>query len=292
MLQSEIFRKIRSIEIRTRLLVENFLSGPYHSVFKGQGMEFLDVREYSPGDDVRTIDWNVTARMGFPYVKVFQEERELAVVFAVDGSRSGFFGGPASMKRELEVEICALLAFSAIHNNDRIGLVIFTDEVEKFIPPRKGRRHVLRTIREILSFTPTLQGTDLRKSCDFLLKALTRKSIVFIISDFLDTGFEMSLRTLGKKHDVIAIQVRDRRELEVPDMGLVEFEDYETRERLLVDLSSAEVRKRFTEQSIRRFDSLDGMFKRTGIDSITVWTDTPYINDFIKFFKMREARFH
>jgi len=291
-IRSELFKKIRRIEIRTRLLVESFLSGQYHSVFKGQGMEFQDVREYSLGDDVRTIDWNVTARMGTPYVKVFQEERELAVVFAVDGSRSGLFGSTGSRKRDLEVELCALLAFSAIKNNDRTGLVIFTEEIEKFVPPRKGRRHVLRTISEILTFTPELEGTDLKKSCDFLLKALSRKSIVFIISDFLDTGFEMSLRTLGKKHDVIAIQVRDPRELEIPELGLVELEDYESGERALVDLGSKDVRSRFSRQSERRMRELDEMFRKIGVDCITVWTDRPYIDDIIKFFKMREARVH
>ncbi len=292
MLQTELFKKIKGIEIRTKLLVESFLSGQYHSVFKGQGMEFLDVREYSAGDDIRTIDWNVTARMGFPYVKVYREERELAVVFVVDGSRSGLFGGPGSLKRDLEVEICALLAFSAINNNDRIGLVIFTEEIEKFIPLKKGRRHVLRTIREILTFSPSLEGTDIKKSCDFLLKVLTRKSIVFIISDFIDSGFEMSLRTLAKKHDVITIQVRDRREMEIPDMGLVEIEDYENGDRLLVDLGSPEVRRRFSEGARKRFLDMDEMFKKNGIDCITAWTDRPYIKDIITFFRVREARFH
>ncbi len=292
MIRSELFKKIRHIEIRTKYLVESFLSGQYHSVFKGQGMEFQDVREYSIGDDIRTIDWNVTARMGSPYVKVFREERELAVVFAVDGSRSGLFGSSGSRKRDLEVELCALLAFSAIKNNDRTGLVIFTEEIEKFVPPRKGRRHVLRTIREILTFTPELGGTDLKKSCDFLLKALNRKTIVFIISDFLDTGFEMSLSTLGKKHDVIAVLVRDRREMEIPELGLVEMEDYEDGKRTLVDLGSKDVRQRFTEQSEQKMKALDELFGRAGVDCITVWTDRPYVDDIVKFFKMREARFH
>ncbi len=292
MQHTELFRKIREIEIRTKLLVESFLSGQYHSVFRGQGMEFQDVREYTPGDDVRTIDWNVTARMGEPYVKVFREERELAVVFAVDGSRSGLFGGSGVRKRDLEVELCALLAFSAMNNNDRIGLAIFTEEVERFIPPRKGRRHVLRTIREILTFEPSLQGTDIRKTCDFILRALTRKSIVFLVSDFLDTGFEMSLRTLGRKHDVIAVTVHDPRELELPDIGLVEFEDFETGERTLVDLTARENRDRFRMFARERLEGLDRLFTRSGIDRITVRTDRPYIQDIIRFFRMREARFH
>jgi uncharacterized protein (DUF58 family) len=291
-LRTELFRKVRSIEIRTKLLVESFLSGQYHSVFKGQGMEFQDVREYALGDDVRTIDWNVTARMGAPYVKVFREERELLVVFAVDGSRSGLFGAAGGRKRDLEVELCALLAFSAVSNNDRVGLCIFSDEVEKFIPPRKGRSHVLRTIREILTFTPRLAGTDIAKACRFLMNGLTRRAIVFLLSDFLDSGFELPLRTLRQRHDVIALQVRDRRELELPGMGIVEFEDLEEGKRLTIDLGSRMVREKFARNAEKMLAEQNDMFRRTGIDCITVWTDRPYITDIIKFFRMREARFH
>jgi uncharacterized protein (DUF58 family) len=291
-LRPELFRKIRGIEIRTKFLVESFLSGQYHSVFKGQGMEFQDVREYTFGDDVRSIDWNVTARMGAPYVKVFREERELLVVFAVDGSRSGLFGAAGGRKRDLEVELCALLAFSAVSNNDRVGLCIFTEEVEKFIPPRKGRSHVLRTIREILTFTPHLEGTDIGKACGFLMNALTRRAIVFLVSDFLDSGYELSLRTLRQRHDVIAVQVRDRREIEFPRMGLVEFEDFEDGARLTVDLGSKAVREQFALNSRKMLAKQDEMFRRNGIDCITVWTDRPYITDIIRFFRKREARFH
>lgn len=292
MIRSELFRKIRGIEIRTKLLVESFLSGQYHSVFKGQGMEFQDVREYAFGDDVRTIDWNVTARMGVPYVKVFREERELFVVFAVDGSRSGLFGAAGGRKRDIEVELCALLAFSAVSNNDRVGLCIFTDEVEKYIPPRKGKSHVLRTIREILTFAPRKEGTDIGKACEFLMNALTRRAIVFLVSDFLDTGFERPLAILRQRHDVIAVQVRDRREFELPPMGLVELEDFETGESITLDLGSHEVRKQFAERSQRRLLAQDELFKKTGIDCITVLTEGSYIADIIRFFRMRESRFH
>ena len=250
MIPAEILRKVKRIEIRTRHLVNTVFSGEYHSVFKGQGVAFAEVREYQPGDDIRTIDWNVTARMGHPFVKVFDEERELTVMLMVDASASGDFGTVEQMKGEIGVELCALLAFSAIQNNDRVGLIIFTDEVEAFIPPKKGKKHVLRVIRELLYFRPTRRGTDIGAALDYLNRVTRRKSVVFLVSDFVASGYERALRVAGRRHDLVAVALQDPRETALPDVGIVELEDAETGEEILVDTSDPVVRDSFARLSM------------------------------------------
>nr|NIP98064.1 DUF58 domain-containing protein [Akkermansiaceae bacterium] len=245
MIPRELAKKIRYIQIYTSKAVNDLLAGEYHSVFKGQGMEFEEVREYQPGDDVRSIDWNVTARMGEPYVKRFREERELTVLFAVDLSASGDFGSTDKLKNEAAAEICALLAFSAIKNNDKVGLVVFTDTVELFVPPAKGTSHVLRLIRDLLGFKPRQACTDIAAAVDYLGKVAQKRAVVFLVSDFLESGFERALRTVGKRHDVIAVSITDPVEVKMPNVGLVELEDAETGELIEIDTGSAAFRKRY-----------------------------------------------
>ncbi|MFQ5628135.1 MAG: DUF58 domain-containing protein, partial [bacterium] len=235
MIPKEILKKVKSIEIQTRGMVNDVFSGEYHSVFKGRGMEFAEVREYQFGDDIRTIDWNVSARMGCPYIKVFDEERELTVMLLVDASRSADFGTQKQMKGEIAAEICALLAFSAIKNNDKVGLIIFTDKIEIFVPPRKGKKHVLRVIRELLYHKPVGAQTDLSLALEYLSRLITRRAVVFLISDFQDENYEQSLRIASRKHDLIAITITDPREVVLPDVGFIELEDAETGETILID---------------------------------------------------------
>ena len=246
MLPKEILKKVRHIELKTRNLVNDVFSGEYHSVFKGMGMEFSEVREYQFGDDIRKIDWNVTARSNKPFVKVYEEERELTVMLVVDASGSGQFGTGEKFKSEIAAEICALLAFSAIKNNDKVGLLIFTDDIEKYIPPAKGRSHVLRVIREILYFQPKSKRTNIKQGLEYLLRGLKRHTIVFLVSDFDDTEYMKPLKILNKKHDVIAIQTYDQREITLPNVGLIKLQDSETGEELWVDTSRAKFRNRYT----------------------------------------------
>ncbi|MCP4566032.1 MAG: DUF58 domain-containing protein [FCB group bacterium] len=290
MIPREIFKKVRRIEIRTRRLVNDLFSGEYHSTFKGQGMEFEDVREYSPGDDVRLIDWNVTARTGAPYIKKFKEERELTVVLLVDASSSGRFGTHEKYKEELAAELCALLAFSAIKNNDKVGLIIFTDTIEKFIPPQKGKAHVLRLIREILFFTPERTKTDIAGALEFFAKVTKRKSVVFLISDFLSEDYHTALRIANKKHDVVAVKITDPRELEFGNYGLMELEDAETGEVMIVDTGSAEFRRQFAAEADDANSQLERSLKMIDLDFIQIRTDQSYIVPLIQFFKMREKR--
>jgi uncharacterized protein (DUF58 family) len=271
--------------------VNDVFAGEYHSVFKGRGMEFDEVREYQVGDDIRTIDWNVTARYGHPFVKRYVEERELTVMLLVDASSSGEFGTGWQLKGELAVEICALLAFSAIKNNDKVGLIIFTDKVEKVILPKKGRKHVLRVIRELLYFNPEQKKTDIKLALDYLNKVLTRKAIVFLISDFLGTGYEMALNVANKRHDLIGITIRDPREIDLPPLGIIEFEDAETGETIVIDTYDNEIRKSFAEVSSEGRSNLELIFKKLGVDYINVMTDKPYINSIIRFFQKRARRF-
>jgi uncharacterized protein (DUF58 family) len=313
MIPREILKKIRQIELRTNRLVSETLAGQYHSVFKGQGMNFDEVREYQPGDEVRSIDWNVTARMNHPFVKKFVEERELTLMLVVDVSGSGLFGSREQSKRELAAEIASVLAFSAIRNNDKVGLILFTDTVEKFIPPRKGRKHVLRVIREVLFFEPRRRGTDLNQALEFLLRVTPHKAIAVVISDFIGSpatrrsrgrqlrpqlmlleslaqaSFTM-LRQANRRHDVVAVQITDPYELELPALGRLVLEDAETGE--IVEVSTGDARKRaaFAERQARAQTDLMRLFRSGGIDAMQLRTDQPYTVTLGKFFETREKR--
>jgi uncharacterized protein (DUF58 family) len=298
MIPREILKKIRQIELRTNRLVTETLAGQYHSVFKGQGMNFDEVREYQPGDDVRAIDWNVTARMNHPFIKKFVEERELTLMLVVDVSGSGLFGSRDQSKRELAAEIASVLAFSAIRNNDKVGLLLFTDEVEKFVPPRKGRGHVLRVIREVLFSEPKRRGTDLVHALEFMGRVLPHKAIAVIISDFIsaDGGgvltaqTQIALRMANRRHDVVAVHITDRYELELPALGRLTMEDAETGEILEVNTSHASGRDAFALRQQRQNDDLARQFRSSGIDTIQLHTDEAYSVALGKFFENREKR--
>jgi uncharacterized protein (DUF58 family) len=322
MIPREILKKIRQIELRTNRIVTETLAGQYHSVFKGQGMNFDEVREYQPGDDVRAIDWNVTARMNHPFIKKFVEERELTLMLVVDVSGSGLFGSRDQSKRELAAEIASVLAFSAIRNNDKVGLILFSDEVEKFIPPRKGRSHVLRVIREVLFFEPKRRGTDLNEALEFLMRVQSHKAIVTVISDFLECGdvsplsttrrvapfksadvsaqskaagvlsraLQTSLRMANRKHDVVAVQITDKHELELPALGRLILEDAETGEILEVNTGSASSRAAFALRQQKQITDLAKQFRSSGIDSIQLRTNEAYGATLGRFFETREKR--
>ena len=284
-------KAVRRIEIRTNRLVSEGMGGEYHSVFKGRGMEFAEVREYVAGDDIRTIDWNVTSRAGTTFVKRFVEERELTVMLLVDVSGSGVFGSGARTKMELAAEVAAVLAFAAIRNNDRVGAIVFSDTIERYMPPRRGRRHVLAVVRELLWPQPVSRGTDIAGALTFLSRVAVKKAIVFLISDFRSAGFEKSLRLAHRKHDVIAVQVRDPREEILPPVGLLSLEDAETGEVRLVDASSARVRDAWAAAERERRDRLALLFRRSGIDTIDLETTRPYDRPLLAFFRQRERRF-
>ncbi len=291
MISRELIKKIRYIQIYTSKAVNDVLAGEYHSVFKGQGMEFDEVRAYQPGDDIRTIDWNVTARTGHPYVKRYVEEREITVFFLVDLSKSGSFGSREKLKNEVAAEFCALLAFSAIKNNDKVGLIVFTDTIQLFIPPAKGTSHVLRLIRELLVFEPgkirKKTGTDIALALDYLGRVLHKRGVVFLVSDFLDQNFEKPLRVLARRHDLIAVKVSDPRELALPDVGLLEIQDAETGEIVVIDTGSKTVRSRYTHLAEEKNRALSDLFQSTGIDQIQLLTDRDYVLDLVKFFRKR-----
>ena len=291
MISKELAKKIRYIQIYTSKAVNDVLAGEYHSVFKGQGMEFDEVRGYQPGDDIKTIDWNVTARTGHPYVKRYVEEREITVFFLVDLSASGFFGSLDKLKNEIAAEFCALLAFSAIKNNDKVGLIVFTDTIELFIPPAKGTSHVLRLIRELLFFGPGKKrvraGTDIALALDYLGRVLHKRGVVFLVSDFLDQDFEKTLGVLARRHDLIAVTVADPRECALPDVGLMEIQDAETGAQVLVDTGDKEVRRKYEELAREKNDKLASLFKGTGVDHIELYTDRDYVLDLVKFFRKR-----
>jgi uncharacterized protein (DUF58 family) len=291
MIPREILKKVRRIEIATRGLVNEVFSGEYHSVFKGRGMNFAEVREYLYGDDIRAIDWNVTARTGSPFVKVFEEERELTVMLVVDVSASGEFGTVERMKGEIAVELCAVLAFSAIKNNDKVGLIIFSDRIEKFVPPRKGRRHVLRVLRELLYHEPEGRETDIAAALEYLNHVVRRRAVVFLVSDFLSEGFTKGLSVAGRRHDVIAIHMTDRRELELPPVGYVEFEDAESGDHVLVNTSDRRFRAAFRANAERMRRSLEETFRKTKVDVIEVRTGEPYVEPLMQFFRERARRF-
>ncbi len=286
----EVLRQVKLLELRTRGLVNSLFTGEYHSVFKGQGMEFAEVREYTPGDEVRSIDWNVTARMRQPYVKRYVEERELTVVLAVDLSGSGRFGTVRRFKSELATELSAVLAMSAVRNNDRVGLLLFTTDVEHVVPPGKGRKHVLRLMRDLLGFEPQNSGTRLAAATDFLAKTLPHRSIIFVISDFVDSGIERPLKLLTQRHDVVAVSLEDPRELDLPDVGLARFRDPESGDEVYVDTSDGEVRTYFTRRVLQERDARRRLFRRLGMDEIAVRTDRSYVEPLLRFFRLRETR--
>ncbi len=286
----EILKKVRQIEIRTRRLVTDVFIGQYHSVFKGRGINFEEVREYFPGDEVRTIDWNVTARTGRAFVKKFTEERELTILLLVDVSASGDFGSAAQSKRELSAELASVLAFSAIRNNDKVGLLLFTDEIEQYIPPKKGRRHVLRVIREILFFEPKHRGTNIAQALDFTNKIVTRRAVVFLISDFQATAYHQALRLTSKRHDLIAVTIVDPRERVLPEIGLITVEDSETGEQLVLDTSNSEVRARFADLAQKKLDRVRKELRSTGVDVLELDTEQPYMSELMRFFAAREKK--
>ena len=286
----EILKKVRSIEIYTRRLVNDVMAGEYHSVFKGRGMEFDEVREYLPGDDIRTIDWNVTARTGRPYVKRYVEERELTVMLCVDASSSGLFGTTDQMKGELAVQLCAVLAFSAIKNNDRVGLIMFTDRVEHSLPPKKGRKHVLRVIRDMLNFRPSSHTTNIAAALDYLNRVLRRRAVVFLVSDFLDANLKKSLAIANRHHDLIAIRVGDPREEDIPPIGFLEFEDAETGEIVVIDTYSRHVREAFTESSRAECAQRDNLFRSLSVDHIALRTGESFVTPLVRFFRERARR--
>lgn len=288
-LTPELLRRVKRIEIRSRRLVNNLFLGEYHAVFRGRGIEFSEVREYCPGDEVRTIDWNVTARLGVPFVKKFVEERELTVLLIVDVSASGAFGTAAQSKREIAAEIAALLALSASDNQDRVGLLAFTDEIEKYVAPAKGQRHVLRLVRELLSLQPRGRGTSVAGAIDYASKILNRRAVVFIISDFFDQGdYERSVRVLGQRHDVVAIALTDPRELELPDIGLVELEDAESGETVFIDTSDPRVREHYRSGVEAAREQRQRLFQANSIDAIEVSTASSYVEPLMAFFRRRE----
>ncbi len=290
MIPKEILDKVRLIEIRTRNMMNNLFAGEYHSVFKGRGMEFAEAREYQPGDDVRHIDWNVTARVGSPFIKVFDEEREMTVMLLVDVSASGAFGSQQQMKGEVGVEVSALLAFSAIQNNDRVGLLIFTDEVEVFVPPKKGRKHVLRVIRELLYFQPQGRRTSIAGALEYLGRVLHRRSVVFVVSDFQDKGYETALRHLSRRHDLIAVSLSDPREWRLPDVGFINLQDAETGEQVLVDSGHRGVREFYAAEQKAAAARRGVLFRKTGVDEIAIDATKPYVDPLIHFFRARIKR--
>lgn len=286
----EILKKVRLIEIKTRGMVNQIFSGEYHSVFKGRGIEFSEVREYQYGDDIRSIDWNVSARFNHPFVKIFEEERELTVMLLVDFSGSGNFGTSRQLKSEIAAEICAVLAFSAIKNNDKVGLVLFTDRIETFVPPKKGRAHILRIIRELLSFQPQGTGTNIRQALEYFNHVNKKRTIAFIISDFIDDGYDRILRIIARRHDVIGVELADPREEQLSNSGIIKFRDAETGKDRWIDTGDPAVRREFawywkTLRAERRT-----MFLRSKVDAIHIRVDRPYVKPIVDFFKMRERR--
>ena len=287
MLAREILKKVKQIEIRTRGLVDSFFGGEYHSSFKGRGMTFSEVREYQPGDDVRLIDWNVTARSGNPFIKVFEEERELTVMMVVDISSSGKFGTEKYQKREIGAEIASVLGFSAIKNNDKVGLVLFSDDIVKYIPPKKGKSHILRVIRELLYAKSDGKGTSISKALDFVMKVSKRKSVVFLLSDFLDEDYWDSLKITNRKHDFIGIKISDPYEIDLPNIGMFKVEDSESGDTFWVDTSNHIELKQMNDMNRKKNEDLFSKSKKLGIDIIPISTSENYIDPLMKFFKKR-----
>ncbi len=287
----DIFKKVRKIEIKTKGLSSQIFSGHYHSSFKGKGMAFSEVREYQYGDDIRSIDWNVTARFNHPYIKIFEEERELTVMLLIDVSGSNEFGSQQQLKEEQMTEIAAVLAFSAIQNNDKVGVIFFSDKIEKFIPPKKGASHILRIIRELIGFKPESQKTSIAEGLRYLTNVIKKRCTVFIISDFIDTGFDNALKIAGRKHDIVALRVSDVRETDIPNMGLMKVYNKETGNRMWIDTSNRKVRENYKKWWIEQDKYLSTLFLRSGVDSAHFKTDQDYVKPLVNLFKRREARF-
>lgn len=287
---TELLKKVRKIEIKSRGLSNQIFSGEYHSAFKGSGMAFSEVREYTPGDEIRKIDWNVTARFNHPFVKVFDEERELTVMLLIDISASEEFGSVDQLKRDIITEISAVLAFSAIQNNDKIGVIFFSDKIERFIPPKKGKTHILRIIRELLTIEPKSRKTNISEALRYFTKVIKKKSTSFILSDFMDEGFEKALQIASRKHDLIALRLQDPREEEIIDLGIVPMTDAESGETRWVDTSSKEYRETFKKEQLKRNYFLKDLFNRSGVDNALIHTNRPYVRPLMNLFKMRESR--
>jgi uncharacterized protein (DUF58 family) len=290
MISKEILKKVRQIEIRTKGLVNDLFGGEYHSVFKGRGMTFSEVREYSPGDDIRMIDWNVTARSNAPFIKIFEEERELTVYLLVDISRSGHFGTTEQFKSELAAEIAAVLGFSAIKNKDKVGLILFSDHVEKYIIPKKNKSHILRVVREVLFNEPQARGTSLKSGLDFLMNVAKRKSVVFLISDFLDNDFWKSLKLANRKHDMIGIRIADPAEENIPNLGLIKVQDTETQSEFWADMSSVDHRELLTKKIDEKWNNFQNICHRNHFDVINIKTNMDYVEPLMNYFNKREKR--
>jgi len=290
MFPKEVLKKVRRIQITTSRMVTDVFAGEYHSVFKGKGMEFDEVREYMPGDDIQSIDWNVTARTGQPHVKKFIEERELTVMLMLDASMSCRFGSVKQLKSRLAAELSSVLAFSAIQNNDKVGLIIFTDKIEKFVPPHKGLRHVLRVIREALYYKPKGTGTDIAAALEYLNRVTKRRAITFLISDFFAQDFKKRLSITNKRHDLIAVTITDPREMDMPDVGMISLADAESGASRVIDTSQRTFRNEYKNAALERLKLRRELFYSTGIDNIDIYTDTPYTKELIRFFKMRRKR--
>ena len=288
---SEIFKKVRRIEIKTRGLSNQIFSGQYHSVFKGRGMAFSEVREYQYGDDIRSIDWNVTARFNHPYVKVFDEERELTVMLLIDVSGSNEFGTQKQLKENIITEIAAVLSFSAIQNNDKVGVIFFSNKIEKFIPPDKGTTHILRIIRELIDFKPENKETNIAEALRYFTNVIKKRCTAFLISDFIDKGFENAIKIANRKHDIIAVKIYDERETEIPNIGLIKVKNAETGKKIWVDTSDPKVRSNYLIWAKRTDKKLDNLFTRSGVDIAKIRTDQDYVKPLINLFKRREARY-
>ncbi len=286
----ELFKKVRKIEIKTRGLSKQIFSGEYHSVFKGRGMAFSEVREYQFGDDIRNIDWNVTARFNHPFVKIFEEERELTVMLLIDVSGSNLFGTNGQLKQEIVTEMAATLSFSAIQNNDKVGVIFFSDKIEKFIPPKKGSSHILRIIRELIDFKAENNGTNIAEALRYLTNVIKKRATAFLISDFMDDGFEKAVQIANHKHDLIAIRVTDRRETVMPNVGMVRMLDAETGKQMWVDTGSASVRRQLSLWATRKSQELDTLFSRMGVDMVKAYTGEDYVKPLMNMFRKREAR--
>jgi uncharacterized protein (DUF58 family) len=284
---SELLKKVRKIEIKTRGLSNQIFSGEYHSAFKGRGMTFSEVREYQPGDDIRAIDWNVTARFNHPYIKVFEEEREMTVMLLVDVSGSGEFGSQTQLKQDVITELCAVLAFSSIQNNDKIGVIFFSDKIEKFIPPKKGKSHVLRIIRDLIEFKPEHKKTDIQLALKYLISVIKKRSIAFVISDFMSNDFSEVLKIANKKHDLIALRIYDHRELEIPDIGLIKMMDAETGVVKWINTSDKHVRTHFAASAKKQEALLKDLFNKSGVDTANISTSHSYVVPLTNLFKRR-----
>lgn len=286
---TELLKKVRKIEIKTKGISRHIFSGEYHSAFKGRGMSFSEVRGYQYGDDVRNIDWNVTARAGTPYVKIFEEERELTVMLLIDVSQSAYFGTVNQFKKGIITEISAVLSFSAIQNNDKVGVIFFSDKIEKFIPPKKGKSHILRIIRELIDFHPEDKGTDIGEALRYLNNIIKKRSICFLLSDFMSGNYEAPLRIAAKRHDLVGIHVYDPREMELPNVGLVKMKDAETEEITWLDTSSRKVREKYAGHFQERSKYFKTTFAKSGVDTVSIRTDEPYVTALLNFFKKRSG---